>query len=124
METPVELVVDYASLWYKQFESFRITDIRKEYPIHFQESTLKQLLPLSLKNLAKAIRHKEKDMRSMRLLIQGISKTFRKFKIDSEIQERLAGCVSTDKPQNIEFTGIHGDVKKLDLRGMILELRI
>jgi hypothetical protein len=122
METPVEIIVDYANMWYKRFEWFRIVDIRRRYVVSFEEGKLKELLPLSLKSLVKAIEENRTNQRPVQKRIQSVSGIFRKFRSDPGIQHRLSDCLSTDKPRNIEFSSIHGDLKKLNIRGAILDL--
>jgi hypothetical protein len=122
METPVEVVIDYANLWYKKFEWFRIVDIRKRYNVEFQEGNLSELLPLSLKSLINAIEEDKRNSHVARQKLRIISRIFRKFKDDSSMQQRLSECVSTDKPGNVEFTGIHGDLKRISIQTIPLEL--
>jgi hypothetical protein len=122
METPVEIIIDYANMWYKKFEWFRIVDIRKRYVVNFQEGNLNELLPLSLKKLAKSIEESKQNSRIMRSRIQSISDIFRKFRSNPDVQQRLSECVSTDKPGNIEFKSICGDLKKLIIRGIPLDV--
>jgi hypothetical protein len=109
-------------MWYKKFEWFRIVDVRKRYVVNFQEGNLNELLPLSLKKFANTIEQSKQNSRVIRSRIKSISDIFRKFKSHPDIHQRLWECVSTDKPGNIEFKSIYGDLKKLFIRGIPLDV--
>jgi hypothetical protein len=123
IEIPIELVCDYARLWHKQYDSFKITDIKKTDGIMFvPDDIINRLLPEDLKKIVNEARKANFLDGDMMLHLQSLSGRFQRFATDEGIKVLLSRAINPDKTRNILIENVWGTTREVDIKGRKLTL--
>lgn len=125
VETPIEMVTDYAGFWHKAYDSFVIKNVKRIGGLHYLEEDLLLLFPEDVRNIIYGCRSAKLLSSEMNQELHRIANTstgFRAFSNDPEVKEQLKRAVTTDKPKNVNIIDVRGTIRAIDIKGRSIEV--